>query len=177
MIVILLYRKFIHNSNKKLVGRLFDSYEKVRQNSENPQLSREIEMIWRLQAWPRLLLLFETTRTGWIPDLGGYRTSIIAGGSNIPRQRYKRKKVDSDHCDQMWNILNAKMGNLGNGVAEAFERIGHAVIGESSASLQKSSGARSSFQWGGTFFALWVLSFLYVISVLVNFMGFSYSVT
>ncbi|KAG2724713.1 hypothetical protein I3760_01G029900 [Carya illinoinensis] len=46
------------------------------------------------------------------------------------------------------------MGNLGNGVAEAFERIGHAVIGESSASLQKSSGARSSFQWGGTFFAL-----------------------
>ncbi|XP_041011576.1 cold-regulated 413 plasma membrane protein 4-like [Juglans microcarpa x Juglans regia] len=49
------------------------------------------------------------------------------------------------------------MGNLGNGVAEAFARIGHAAIGESSASPEKSSAARSSFQWGGTFFALFLL--------------------
>lgn len=52
------------------------------------------------------------------------------------------------------NIGKAKMENLGMRFSEVVASVGHAAVGAPSSSIERSSGVRGSFQWGGTISAL-----------------------
>uniref|UniRef100_A0A2N9IRW4 Uncharacterized protein n=1 Tax=Fagus sylvatica TaxID=28930 RepID=A0A2N9IRW4_FAGSY len=45
------------------------------------------------------------------------------------------------------------METLGMGFTEVVASVGHAAVAPSSASTEKSSRPRATFQWGGTIFA------------------------